>query len=50
MNDLRDQLAKVDTKRAQLVEAGLLQRELEGWGWSVPALDKVDGRGFEENY
>lgn len=42
MDKLREELAEVESKRSRLVEAGLLAQELEGWGWGVPALDKVD--------
>jgi hypothetical protein len=36
---LKEELAAVDVKRAQLVEAGLLKQEDDAWDWSARNLD-----------
>jgi ABC-type transport system involved in cytochrome c biogenesis ATPase subunit len=41
---LKEDLAEVDSKRARLVEAGLLKQEFDAWNWNARDLDldKVD--------
>jgi hypothetical protein len=36
---LKEDLAEVDSKRARLVEAGLLKQELDAWNWNARDLD-----------
>jgi predicted ATP-binding protein involved in virulence len=43
MDDLRTELADIEARRQQLIEAGLLSPEPAGWGVpTMPPLEKVD--------